>query len=198
MLNRALCFGLTLTALLGAAGCSTPPPVSGFLSDYSNLRNDNGTMRFVSPRLARYTAFIIDPVVMRAPLGNNKLTPEQTAQVVAYFEQSLAKALEAHGYPVTTHPGPGVARFRIAVTDITESTWWLKITGMGGGGAAMEGEVVDSVTGIQLGAVIQAGKGGALELNHFSTIDDLKSTIDRWSAAAVKRLDDLKNASSEK
>jgi hypothetical protein len=56
----------------------------------------------------------------------------------------------------------------------------------------MEAEVIDSVSGEQLAAAIRAGKGKQFELNPFSTIDDVKSTIDQWAELAGERLDELK------
>ena len=66
------------------------------------------------------------------------------------------------------------------------------MTGAGLGGASMEGEVVDSVTGKQLGAVVQSGKGNQFELDTFSELDDVKDVIDSWAEAAGKRLKELR------
>ena len=59
---------LCLLAVVGTVltGCSTPPPTTGFLSDYSRLEVVDGSkMRYISPRLSEYDAFIIDPVEIR-------------------------------------------------------------------------------------------------------------------------------------
>jgi hypothetical protein len=45
----------------------------------------------------------------------------------------------------------------------------------------MEGEVLDSVTGKQLGAVVQAAPGNQFNFTAFSTVDDVKSAIDKWA-----------------
>ena len=186
-----------LVSLL-AFGCgSKPPPNTGFMSDYSKLKKADGErMRYTSPKLKQYSSFLIEPPRMLAKDG--QLSAEQRQEVAKYFDTSLRKGLTAAGYTVTDQPGPGVARVRVALTAINESAWWMnihpgtKITGAGKGGAAMEGEVVDSVSGEQLGAVIQAGKGGQFTLNPFSTIEDVKATIDEWTKTAVKRLDDMR------
>jgi hypothetical protein len=87
---------------------------------------------------------------------------------------------------------------RVALTDINESTWWLnlhpasKISGVGTGGASMEGEVVDSITGRQLGAVIQSGKGSQFELDTFNRLDDVKDAINTWAENAGNRMAELR------
>src|SRR5688500_15375262 len=54
---------LCVVALSGGCGGSKPPPHTGFLSDYSMLRESGGdAARYVSPDLKNYSAFIIDPV----------------------------------------------------------------------------------------------------------------------------------------
>jgi len=156
-------------------------------------------MRYISPELAGYSSFIIDPVIFKAhSSGKVSLNPSEAAEVARYFNESLAGVLSSRGYQLTNQPGVGVGRVRIALTDVAESIWWLnlhpasRLSGVGTGGAAMEGEIIDSVSGEQLGAVIQAGKGSQFELDSFSKLDDVKDTINRWSDAAGKRLDELR------
>lgn len=187
----------TLFLLFIGFGCaSSPPSQTGFLSDYSALKKDkDGAMRYISPTLRDYSSFIIDPVQVTA---QEKLKEKERAEVADYFSEALSKELAKRGYPVTSQPGPGVARVRVAITNIQESKWYLnlypgtKLTGMGTGGASMEGEVVDSQSGQQLGAVIQAGKGNQFELDMFSKLDDVKDTINKWAHNACNRLDELK------
>lgn len=194
-------YSVTLAAsvLFLALGCAskkgTPPP-SGFISDYSKLKpKDGGAMRYVSPAMRNYTTFMIDPVEMRA---KKSLTPSESAEVAKYFNTTLANEFSKRGYKVVNQPDVGVARIRIAMTDIKQSTWWMnvhpasKLSGAGTGGASMEGEVIDSVTGEQLGAVIQTGKGNQFELDTFSKLDDVKDAINGWAKAAVDRLDQLR------
>jgi hypothetical protein len=186
---------LALISLAGTGCSSSPPPASGFLSGYSNLKDSDGAMRFVSPKLKDYNGFIIDPVQMSAAKNLNE---KERAEVAGYFSQSLAKDLTKRGYRIGGAPAPGVGRIRVAITDIQESKWYLnvhpasKLTGAGTGGASMEGEIVDSQSGDQLGAVIQAGKGSQFELDTFSKLDDVKDTIDKWVQAAGNRLDNLR------
>ncbi len=183
------------------AGCaSTAPPRTGFISDYSKLQKiDEGKMRYISPQLREYDAYIVDPVQIRAKQNNN-ITREQRAEVAQYMHGALVKVLTTGGYRITSQPGPKVARVRVAITDIQEAKWYLnvhpatKVTGAGRAGASMEAEVVDSVSGAQLAAAIRSGKGKEFELNPFSTIDDVKSVIDQWAQSAGERLKELRES----
>jgi hypothetical protein len=139
---------------------------------------------------------MVDPVEVR--VNPKALKPEQRAEVANYMRDSLQKQLQKRSYAIVNTPGAGVARLRIAITDVQDAKWWLnihpasKVTGAGRAQASMEAEVVDSVSGEQLAAAIRAGKGKQFELNPFSTIDDVKSAIDQWAESAGERLDELK------
>lgn len=181
------------------SGCASKPPAkqTGFLSDYSNLKVVNESrMNYVSPALAQYNSFIIDP--LEFTIAPRSLTPEQRAEVANHFNKRLAELVYAEGLKVTTTPGVGVARVQVALTDIANSTWWQKLhpasrmAGAGTGGAAMEGEVIDSVTGQQLGAVVQSATGNQFDFTAFSTVADVKSAIDKWAATAARTLKELR------
>jgi hypothetical protein len=153
-------------------------------------------MRFVSPELRTYSSYMVDPVQIRAKREN--VSPEQRAEVALYMRDALIRVLREGGYKVVTEPGPNVARFRTAITDIQDAKWYLnvhpasKFTGAGRAGASMEAEIIDSVTGVQLAAAIRSGIGKQFELNPFSTLDDVKSVIDVWAQGAAERLKELR------
>ena len=198
----------TLTAALvgliglvsGIGGCaSSPPPRTGFISDYSLLeRIDDSKARYVSPALARYQSFMVDPVQFRAVTDPPVLTPDERAEVANYFRDAFVIVLRDNRYTVTDRAGAGTARVRIAITDIKASVWWMnlhpgsKLSGAGTGGASMEGEVIDSVTGEQLAAVVKSGRGNQFELDTFNKLDDFKDVIDRWAEEAEDRLRELR------
>lgn len=179
-------------------GCSSSPQLTqtGFISDYSQMETiDEGAMRYISPRLREYGSYIVDPVQMRTDYG--VLDDDQRAEVANYLRSSFQKVLSETGYRVTAEPGPGTARIRMAITNVQKSTWWLnlhpgtKLTGAGAGGASMEGEIIDSVTGEQLAAWARAGTGNQFELDTFSELDDVKDAIDTWAEHAETRLREL-------
>ena len=105
--------------------------------------------------------------------------------------------LRERGFKVVTAAGARTARIRIALTEIQKSKWYLnihpatKVSGAGAGGASMEGEVIDSVTGAQLAAVIKAGRPNQFSLSTFKGLDGAKGVIDKWAKEAGAAVDEL-------
>jgi hypothetical protein len=194
-----LASALVLVALPGFTGCASKPEItqSGFLDDYSKLSvEDESRMVYASPDLAQYDAFMIDPIQLR--VGPTKLSPDDRAEAARYFLVSAANGLRSQGIKVTSEPGVGVARLQMALTDIATSTWWRKIDplwramGDGTGGAAMEAQILDSITGQQLAAVVQAESGNQFDFTAFSTLADVKSVMDKWAEIGAKELQTLR------
>ncbi|MFG0305743.1 MAG: DUF3313 domain-containing protein [Phycisphaerales bacterium JB040] len=199
--NGLAAVGMIVVAMLvggqaGGCGASTPKR-TGFLSDYSNLTEASSTsFRYIGPRQTTraYTSFMIDPVTMLA-YEADKPNPS-IGELGGYFETTLTEALEPE-YPVVTEPGPGVARIRIAITNAKASKWFLRLhpvgmlAGAGMGEAAMEAEFVDSVTGEQVAALVEAQRGRRLELDAFSKYDDARDAIDDWCKRIRERLDEI-------
>ncbi len=195
----ALAFSVSLSALLG--GCSSSPSTthSGFLSDYSKLSAVNDRkMNYISPELKSYRSFMVDPVQFRTQRG--KLSADDRAEIARYMKDSIERVLQNAGYKLVSAPAADTARFRLAITNVHESTWWMKVhpgsnlAGAGRGGAAMEGEIVDATTGDQLAAVVQAGTGSQFTAFNYSTVSDIKSTIDEWAKVAAARFDELQKS----
>ena len=189
-----------LVAVVGVlSGCASPPKPSGFISDYSNLKDaEPGVMRYIAPEAREYTKLIIDPVEIRVQRESGGLTPSQRAEVARYLREAIGRVLRSRGYTLVTEPDVGVARIRVAITDVQDAKWYLnlhpatKITRAGRGSASMEIEVVDSVTGKQIAAAIRTGSGKQFELNPFSTVNDVKSVIDQWAESAGIRIDEMR------
>lgn len=191
----------TLFVLVVAlCGCAKTPPArqTGFLGDYSNLKPvTDKRMVYASPALRDYRTFIVTPVEFRLP--PKKLNIEQRAEVARHFQRRLDQVIQKQGFKVVDEPGVGVALIRIALTDVAASTWWQKIhpvpraAGIGTGGAAMEGEIVDSVTGQQLAAVVQAAPGNQFDITAFTTVQDVNNAIDKWADQFAKRLRELRS-----
>lgn len=199
--RRPLVASVALLSALGVVvtACSSAPPttMSGFLSSYSRLERVSDTrLKFVSPMLRGYRSFIVDPVQMRSQRGD--LKPEDRAEVARYFRTALVSELRDRGFTVTDTPDAGTGRVRIALTNVQDATWWMKmhpgssLAGAGRGGVAMEGEIIDSVTGDQLAAVVQSGVGSQFTLGNFSTVADVKNVIDQWVKAVGERLTELR------
>ena len=197
---------MLFTAALVLGGCTGSPkqaPPTGFLSDYSRLRSKTeagqADLRYVNQeQLRQYTQFIIDPVVVHLhdKDQSSALDQEKLNELTTYAHGALVNAIQ-DGYAVVAQPGPGVARVRLAITDIKKSKPALsvvpqmKLLGTGLGGAAMEAEVVDAVTGEQLAAAIDARGGNRLTFDSLSSLGDAKGAIDAWAGNFRKGLDKI-------
>lgn len=196
--NVIVLVSYTFVAFL-AAGCASMPEPIGFLSDYSRLeKTGHARMGFVSPELREYDAFMIDPVEYRLTRDKEVITPEQKADIANYFRTAFKRVLREQNYKIVDETGVRVARLRAAITDIRKSKWYLnlhpasKLSGAGTGGASMEGEIIDSVTGKQLAGVIVSAQGSQFELDHFKSLDDVEDVIDGWAKTLGSRIEELR------
>ena len=180
---------------------------TGFLTDYSRLsKESNSTLRHINKRaLAKYSNFIVDPVEVHFHMGSKaiehrtegKLTQRQVTDLTNYLHARIVKAVKDSGNRVVYQPASGVARIRVALTDIDRSTAasllpQAKLMGAGIGGASMEAEVVDSMTGEQIGAVVESKKGSKMPFANLGEWDAAKQVMDDWTKRFKKRLDEVR------
>ena len=190
---------------LGACATVDEPKQTGFLSDYSKLERDtDGQWRYSGPKTGEYSMFYIEPVaILFEQKDDPEFSPDELEQLKTYLALRMSQRLsEDDGYEVVFGPGPGVASFRMGITDVDGSiaalnlSIYTRVTGAGLGGIAAEGELVDSVTGEQLAAAIRWGSGSrvmgrgtqVLE-GEVSKLADAKGVIDRWAKDMRKRID---------
>jgi hypothetical protein len=184
------------------AGCVPvkDPGRTGFLSDYSKLEEiDENHLVYDSGNLGDYSKFIIEPVALVYHQAEEKqvFTDEELEDLQAHFATKVREALtEDDGYQVVEANAPGTARLHIGITDVDDTigvlnlSIYTRITGAGLGGAAMEGELVDSVTGVQIAAVIRWGSGArVIGRAGFTHTGDAKRVINRWAKDLRKRID---------
>jgi hypothetical protein len=99
-------------------------------------------------------------------------------------------------YRIVTTPGPGIAKLRMAITDIKQSKTVqnlmpiTKMAGTGLGGASMEAELVDSQTGVQVAAVVETQSGNRLSFDGVSKWGDAEAVMKAWAKRFRKRLDE--------
>ena len=176
-------------------GCGEKVQVrTGFLSDYSKLEPTSKTqMQYINQAaLANYNKFIISPVRVHLYADIN-ITNEELAELKQYTYKVIYDAVET-SHQVVGETGTGVARIRVAITNLRESNVTLnaiphvKLTGIGLGAASMEAEIVDSVSGEQVIAVVQSQEGSRLSLDGYSRWGDAKSVIDEWAKELQERL----------
>jgi len=180
-LNRlvgGLTTALTLTGILLLAGCAgtpLPPKRSGFLYNYSNLKQvDATTWRYVNTnRLALYNKFVIAPVQIKVTEFEGKpVTDEQKTKSAEYVRESLTKALESKGYSVVSGGYGDVGEVRVAITDAYKSGSQMGLT--------VEGSIVDSASAYQAAAVMKSELAEA-QLGSWWNGERAREIINRWS-----------------
>ena len=195
-MKKAIVLSILLTVFCGCE--SKEKAMTGFLSDYSKLKKESeSTLRYVDEDAARkYSSFIVDPVQVRFYSGSpseGKLTVQQLTDLTNHMHTKIIEAIQGAGKTVVEQPGRGVARVRVALTDIKKSTAvsvlpQASLLGAGIGGASMQAEVVDSVTGKQIGAVVQSGIGSRIPFTNLGDLDAAKVVIDGWAKRFQERL----------
>lgn len=192
---------LVIVVMLVQCGCESQGlQTVGFLSDYSHLSSvSETTLRYTNPKikLGNYSKFIIDPVVVHfhSKAKGADISSKELAELRQYMYATIHNAVLDH-YNVVRRAGPGVARIRVALTDIKKSSPAMnilpatKIAGIGLGGASMEAELIDSQTGEQIIAVIDSQEGKRLSLEGLSKWGDAKSVMDNWAQRFKERLDE--------
>jgi hypothetical protein len=148
--------------------------------------------------VASYSGFIVDPVPVRFYKGaksEGKLTDEQITDLTNYMHTKIVEAVQSAGKKVAYQPAAGVARIRVALTDMEKSSAvsilpQASLLGAGIGGASMEAEVVDSMTGKQIGAVVESKQGSRMPFANLGDWTAAKNVIDSWAARFQKRLEE--------
>lgn len=193
---------VVLLATLGLSACAgiARPEQTGFISDYSKLEQvDNNTLLYSAGKFEQYSSFIVDPVELLIDPAEKELpfSAEELAELQTYLSDRLIRALsEDDGYPIVTQASPGTARIRFGITDVKETIGLLnialvtKITGAGIGGASVEAEIVDSVTGEQLAAAVRWGGGSRILRAGITRMGDAKLAMNRWAKAIRKMIDE--------
>jgi hypothetical protein len=203
MAKTSVLMVVAIGLMLIQCGCGGGVTKTGFLTDYSRLsKESNSTLRHINTQaLARYSNFIIDPVEVHFHRGakaiehrtKGKLTKRQMTDLTNYLHAKIVKAVEDSGNRIAYQPASGVARIRVALTDIDKSSLaslspQAKLLGIGIGGASMEAEVVDSMTGEQIGAVVESKKGSRIPFANLGEWDAAKQVMNDWAKRFQKRL----------
>jgi Protein of unknown function (DUF3313) len=188
------------------AGCdyTSNTVQSGFLSSYDNLNAISPTeMTYMAPNfpLENYNKIIIDPVVteMYSPNDAGDLDPKDKEHLTQYFYEALSKAISTTStYKIATEPGPGVLRLRVGLTNLKKSSPGMnvlpqtKLSGVGLGQASVEAELLDSVTGKQIAAIIQSESGNRFSFAGLSKWGDVESVMNDWAERLHNRLESVR------
>jgi hypothetical protein len=176
------------------SGCesssSTGPRESGFLSDYSKLKQmSDASYRYVNPdiHLSAYRRFIVDPVKPLFSYGKDSdvKTWDDVADLRAYMQGVIEDAI-ATEYRIVDNPGPAVARVRAAITDVKKASAFSK------GSVSIEVEIVDSQTGEQIAALIETQQKGG-PLGEYYRWENVKKIMDDWGLRFRERLREIQD-----
>lgn len=205
----ALAVGLTSLLLAGCASdLSKPEEYSGFLKDYSQLREAKSpsgapVMRWIDPKLdsKAYHSVYIEPSQLYPKPAPTQQIPASTLQgITAYYDQALKREL-SQSLPLASAPGPGVIVVRPAITAVSSKTQGLKpyevipvalvaaaVSTASGirdqeTDIATEAVFIDGGTQKVVAQVVRKGTGKPLEnTSQVMKQDDVKAVIDGWAS----------------
>jgi hypothetical protein len=192
-------FLIYLAVLVGLTACGGQSTSSnGFLSDYSKLEKNPryaGSRIYANPAtpLKNYSRFIVNPVQVRlSSIGAQRHSdPEKLQEISQYAHQQFVTALQKGGYKVVTSPGPGTLILRSALTEVAPSELRRRsfMMNVSLGGASIEAEFVDALSGEIVVAVMESQRGKKITTGS-NDYENAKNVIDRWAARLVQRMDE--------
>jgi hypothetical protein len=216
-MSRILALALALTLVACTTRQSRSVKTSGFLGDYSQLREGEGSealLVYFNPAtdFTKYDKVLIDSVTMWASedLDLQKLSKEEQKALTDYLYAALRRELAKH-FAIVVSKGPGVMEIRAAITEAEDANVTLDVvttvvpqlrllTTLGGlatdvaaivGEASAELEVRDAVSGERLAAAVDKRVGTKSLGGVFSDWADVQAAFDDWAERAGTRLHDL-------
>jgi hypothetical protein len=203
--------------LTGVYGCGDSASNTGYLSNYSKLQEVTGieavegsTFRYNNSSAVKgeYKGFILDPVIVKFQIdskaavaaGKGKLKEQDVNDLTDYLYSAIIDAVKDAGYTIVYHTGAGVARIRVAITDLRKTNILFAAvptaritTRLGVGGASIESEMVDSVSGKQITACVESKPGSRIPFTGLSDWGGAKYAMDTWGSQFKKQLAEMKN-----
>lgn len=206
LMLSALC-----VASIAMAGCASkitqPDEYSGFLSDYSQLKEAKSpsgvdVLRWVDPKLDinKYSSVYVEPTQFYPqPKPTVKIPQSTLSGITRYYDQALKREL-GKNLPLANAPGPGVMVVRAAITAVSSQTEGLKAYEVIP--IALVAAAVSTATGIRdqetdlateavfldggnnkvIAQVVRKGTGRPLENDsQVMTANDVKNVVDGWA-----------------
>ncbi len=171
----------------------TAPIGSGFLEHYDDLEPDptsKGRFWFERPGFdwRNYHRVAIDPISIHLEPNRQEINDRQVRALTDYFADAVRNEL-GDAYPLTQSSGPDVLRIRAAVTDLEPARPLLNLlTALAVpmrfdvGRASIEVELLDSVTGERLAAMMDTKRGSKLKVwQGFSRWSDTRGAFRAWA-----------------
>tara|TARA_B100000745_G_C20107827_1_gene379129 strand:+ start:257 stop:895 length:639 start_codon:yes stop_codon:yes gene_type:complete len=207
-MKRNLVFVL---AVLFLAGCAKfEASESGFLNDYSNLRESTeveGLLveKYEHKHLGQYSKFIVEPIQIQfiPDAKGEKIDDETREELAEKLHDKVVAALEEN-YEVVDEPGPGVLRIEAALSDLVANKvylnlhWSTTLSKQGIGGAAIEADFTDSLTNERVMAIVDSRQskltGGNPVKSYtrgLSKWGHTENVFDEWVKLFIAKLDEL-------
>jgi hypothetical protein len=192
---------------------------SGFLGDSSQLKaGESGQAKLVyinaETNFAKYNKVMIDPIkVWAGEKSKLKELPKKDVEALINYLDATVRENLKKDYTIVKQAGPDVMRLRIAITEGKKANVILntmssvipvgmavdavKFIAVGThasvGEAAVEAEIVDSVSGERLIAAID-GRAGRKNIvsGNFSGWGDVQDAYDYWAKKLQTRLAELR------
>ena len=205
-----------LAGLLALTGCASkiaaPEKYSGFLKDYSNLKETTSAsgkaeLRWISADYnpQNYDSIVYNPITYYpVPKPSTQVGEKALRDILNYTNQQMKQAI-AERKPLVAKPGPRSLIFRGAITGVDSSKEGLQFyevvpvamivagTQAATGHRTMdndlyfEAELIDASTNKPVIKVVRKGEGKTLaNENTPLTIETMKQVIDDMAVDAVK------------
>ncbi len=208
-------FLLVAAVVMAVAGCAAktliaPKQYSGFLSDYSGLKevrfvDGRTTQRWVSSSLTRskYSNVYIEPIaVYPEPRAHQQVDPKLLSEAARYLGLKIRHQLRGGSIKVVEKQAPDTVRIRAAITTVEESKSKTNdipsMTLLVGGPDAiaadrkrdidvyLEVEMTDMKTGDVLARSVKKGLSSKTLQNSKQVIsfEDVRPLLDLWAVDA--------------
>ena len=186
---------LFFMGLIVLQGCATAPRPTGYFAGDIELQpdpEDGSLLWWENPDFNwhHYSKVMLDPISVRidAATVDRKFKPQEIASLSRDFKDAVAEKLGPER--VATTPGPDVLRIRAAITDIDTSSPMLNLVTtaiafvpMDMGGASIEVEFLDSVSGARLAAMADRKTGTPVQvISSFKRFGQTRAVFDQWAA----------------
>ena len=216
-----IAIGLLLLAITSCTATIQTRSVepSGFLKDTSQLKegdDDEALLVYFNPTVdwSRYDKIILEPVTVwrNENFDPDEISKEDLQRIVDALYIAVKDQL-AKDYQIVDRSGPGVLRMRVAITE-AEDSWVVLdtitnvlpigiginlatkgITGTSAmvGEAAIEAEILDSLTNERLAALIDKRAGTKSFQDKFDNWGDVNKAFIYWAERARMKLTGLRN-----
>jgi hypothetical protein len=202
---------LGILIAMALTGCAQEPvkeeQYSGFLGDYSNfeeMQTADGEVMvgWMNPDITgAYHAIILDPVVIYPSRRKfDRFDADDVADTLAYMNQRFREELGSR-FQLAHEPGPGVLRWRVALTTLDVGfkpmEWYQYMPVTAAVTAAseaagtrdegiqlvVESELSDSRTGVTVAAGIRLGSSTVKDSAPVE-LKNIKPIIDEWAKSA--------------